>query len=221
MTSHYDAGYHFDKMEMPEAAYAMVSRSRARKMQPYIGRADKVFEFGVGSGLNLASLTCAVRRGFDVNPSSMEVAIRSRIEIVDSLDTSGGAYDVVICHHVLEHLLAPAECLVNLRRLLRPGGTLLLFVPYEEQRRYRKHIASDRNYHFYSWTPHTLANLVIECGFKVQSAKLGIFGYDRFCARLAAKLHLGDIGFRFLRWCAHLVRREREVRIVATCPAPL
>jgi SAM-dependent methyltransferase len=220
MTSHYDADYHFDKLTMPDAAYAMVSRSRAQKMQPYIGRADKVFEFGVGSGLNLASLTCGVRRGFDVNQSSTDVASRSQVEIVNSLEASVGAYDVVICHHVLEHLLAPAECLVNLRRLLRPGGTLLLFVPYEEQRRYRKHIASDRNYHFYSWTPHTLANLVIESGFNLQFAKLGIFGYDRFSARLAANLRLGDVGFRFLRGCAHFVRREREVRIVATCPNP-
>ncbi|MGH9808205.1 MAG: class I SAM-dependent methyltransferase, partial [Terriglobia bacterium] len=156
----------------------------------------------------------------DVNLTSMEVANRSQVEIVNSLEASGDAYDVVICHHVLEHLLAPAETLINLRRLLRPGGTLLLFVPYEEQHRYRKHIASDRNYHYYSWTPHTLANLVIECGFNLQFAKLGLFGYDRLCARLAAKLHLGDIGFCFLRGCAHLIRREREVRIVATCPEP-
>ena len=109
MTSHYDAGYHFDKMAMPETAYAMVSRSRAQKIQPYIGRSDKVFEFGVGSGLNLASLTCGVRRGFDVNPSSTDVARRCQVEMVGSLDASGGTYDVVICHHVLEHLLAPAE----------------------------------------------------------------------------------------------------------------
>ena len=88
MTSHYDAGYHFDKMAMPETAYAMVSRSRAQKIQPYIGRSDKVFEFGVGSGLNLASLTCGVRRGFDVNPSSTDVARRCQVEMVGSLDAS-------------------------------------------------------------------------------------------------------------------------------------
>ena len=219
MTAHYDAEYHFDKLAMPETEYAIVSRARARKFQPYIGGSDRIFEFGVGSGLNLASLTCAVRRGFDVNASSTEVANQSRVEIVPSLDAAGGPYDVVICHHVLEHLLAPAECLVRLRNLLRPGGKLLLYVPYEEQPRYRRYIESDRNHHFFSWTPHTLGNLVLECGFELQVAKLGRFGYDRFCARLAVKLRLGDAGFRLLRRCLHLVRREREVCIVANRPS--
>jgi hypothetical protein len=103
---------------------------------------------------------------------------------------------------------------------LRAGGTLLLFVPYEEGRRYRKHIVTDRNHHLYSWTPHTLANLAIETGFNLRSAAVARFGYDRFSARLASSLHLGDVGFRFIRRSLHLFRNEREVCVVATRPGP-
>ena len=75
--------------------------------------------------------------------------------------------------------------LANASAVAAAGRKFLLFVPYEEQRRYQRYIASDNNYHFYSWTPHTLANLVIECGFSlIRSARH--FGYGRFCARLAA-----------------------------------
>ena len=220
MTSHYDSAYYLKKVAMPEAAYVMLSRARARKLQPHIRPSDRVFEFGGGSGLNLASLVCAARHGSDINPSSNEVARQHGIEIVDSLDRIDDAYDAVVCHHVLEHLTAPAECLVSVRPLLRVGGTLLLFVPYDEGRRYRKHIATDDNHHLYSWNPHTLANLVIECGFTLKSATLGMFGYDRISARLATALRVGDAGFRIIRQCGHLIRREHEVCVIAMRPGP-
>jgi SAM-dependent methyltransferase len=219
MTSHYDAAYYLKKVAMPEAAYAILSNARARKIQPYIKPSDRVFEFGVGSGLNLASLVCGARHGSDINPSSNEIARQHGVEIIDSLGRIDDVYDVVICHHVLEHLTAPADCLVSLRPLLRVGGTLLLFVPYEKGWRYRKHIATDDNHHLYSWTPHTLANLAIECGFNLQSAALGMFGYDRISARLATALRVGDVGFRILRKCAHLIHKEHEVCVIATRPA--
>ena len=218
MTSHYDATYYLEELAMPEPDYAMVSRQRGGKIQPYIKPSDVVFEYGVGSGLNLASLVCRARYGFDINLSAIGIARQHGVEIVETCDGVEAAYDVVICHHVLEHLLAPADTLATLRRLLRVGGKLLLFVPYEEQRRYQRHIASDKNHHLYSWTPHTLANLVIESGFTLESAAVGTFGYNRIAARLARTLKLGEPGFRFLWGCAHLIRREREVRVVATRP---
>jgi SAM-dependent methyltransferase len=218
MTSHYDATYYDKEMAMPEVDYAMVSRQRAKKIQPYVRPSDVVFEYGVGSGLNLASLTCRARHGFDINLSSADDARRHGVEVIDSCDGIEAAYDVVICHHVLEHLLAPLETLAILRRLLRVGGKLLLFVPYEEQRRYQRYMPNDQNHHLYAWTPHTLANLVVESGFKLRSATLGKFGYNRVAARLATALHLGEAGFQFLWRCAHLIRREREVRLVAVRP---
>lgn len=213
MPSHYGAAYYLDLMAMPVDAYAMVSRLRARKLQPHIKPSDTVFEFGVGSGLNLASLDCAGRTGFDINPNSSVEAAKHGIQMVGAEDA--GRYDIVICHHVLEHVLSPAECLNSLRDRLNTNGRLLLYVPYEEQRRYQKHIASDPNHHLYSWTPHTLANLLSECGYDVQSASLGAFGYERFAARIAAQYRLGAMGFHLIHRLAHLLRGEREVRLVA------
>jgi SAM-dependent methyltransferase len=218
MPSHYDEAYYRSTLDMSDAMFVMASKLRAQKLQPSIGPSDRVLEFGVGSGLNLASLVCGARHGYDINPISNVVARKNGIELVEPSKIERETYDVVICHHVLEHLMAPVECLMEAHRLLRHGGTLLLFVPYEEQPRYRKHMSNDPDHHLYSWTPHTLANLVIECGFKLRSASVGTFGYDRICARWAVKFGLGEAGYRFIHQGAHLIRPEREVRVVAERP---
>jgi 2-polyprenyl-3-methyl-5-hydroxy-6-metoxy-1,4-benzoquinol methylase len=42
-----------------------------------------------------------------------------------------GAYDAIYCMEVLEHVVDPAAMLENFKRLLAPGGTLLISVPIE------------------------------------------------------------------------------------------
>lgn len=41
-----------------------------------------------------------------------------------------GAFDVVLCSQVLEHVFTPEVFLREIRRVLRPGGTLILTVPF-------------------------------------------------------------------------------------------
>ena len=52
-------------------------------------------------------------------------------------------------------------------------------------------------------------------GFDVAEAGTGEFGYSRFAAVWASKLHLGETGFRCLRRLLHIVKPAREVRIIA------
>jgi SAM-dependent methyltransferase len=40
------------------------------------------------------------------------------------------AFDAVLCSQVLEHVFTPEKFLAEIRRVLRPGGTLLLAVPF-------------------------------------------------------------------------------------------
>ena len=48
-----------------EQIFSAIARQRARKLSPYVGSKDRVFEYGVGSGFNLAALSCAERVGYD------------------------------------------------------------------------------------------------------------------------------------------------------------
>jgi SAM-dependent methyltransferase len=216
-----DAGksYHQKKRGIPPIAIPWVARLRAEKIQPHVRPADTVFEFGAGAGWNLLSLHCARRFAYDI--SEFAGANHENIEWTRDLNiVSPGSVEVVICHHALEHLLNPAEALSQIHHILRPSGLLLIFVPYEKERRYRQFNPSEPNHHLFSWNVQTLGNLVTECHFNVISASVDEFGYDRFAATLAARWKMGESGFRFLRRLAHILKPASEVRLVARRPQP-
>jgi SAM-dependent methyltransferase len=208
--------YHKIKRGLPEQAIPWVARLRARKFAGFISASDVVFEYGVGSGWNLAALDCRRKLGFDV-ADEVETEVRALgIEFVaDTTLIPEAVVDVVICHHTLEHLLHPPAALKEMRRVLKPQGRLLLYVPLERETRYEHFRRNEPNHHLYSWNVQTLGNLVEETGFTVTEAAAGEFGYSRFAAVWAAKLRLGERGFRFARRMLHAIRPAFEARVVA------
>ncbi len=208
--------YHEQKRGLPEAASAWVAKSRASKFAQYVKRSDTVFEYGVGWGWNLASLDCAEKIGFDISEVVQEKVRKRGIKTVSSIDVIGDAcIDVALCHHTLEHVLAPAEALKQMHRILRSDGKLLLFVPYERESKYTRFTPGEPNRHLYSWNCQTLGNLVEDCGFKVVESDVTMYGYDRFSACWANRLGLGDWGFRTIKGMMMPVKPIFEVRIVA------
>jgi SAM-dependent methyltransferase len=211
--------YHQSKRGLPEQAIPWVAALRARKLAPRVGAPDTVLEYGVGAGWNLAALRCRRKIGFDV-AGFLEPSLRALgIEFVaDTRSLPDALAEVVLCHHTLEHLLQPPEALAEMRRLLKPAGRLLLYVPFEREGRYEHFRPDEPNHHLYSWNVQTLGNLVQEAGFQVSEAGIGEFGYSRFAAAWAAKLRLGQPGFRCLRRLLHFIRPGFEVRLLAVKP---
>lgn len=208
--------YHEQKRGIPDSAERWVTHLRASKIAPYVHNTDVVFEYGVGSGWNLADLNCRRRMGTDVSQFLDEKVRAKGIEFIrDVRWLDNYSVDVALCHHTLEHVANPPAVLQELRRLLCANGKLLLYVPYEKEAKYTQFDPNEPNHHLYSWNVQTLGNLVTEAGFKVVEAKLGEFGYDRFAAHWAERLKLGESGFRLIRRLVHLVKPMREVRIVA------
>ncbi len=211
--------YHELKRSIPEAAYPWVARSRAAKIAPFVREEDTVFEYGVGFGWNLGELRCRRRVGFDLADFLGPIVRQHGIEFIEETRSlSDGMADVVVCHHTLEHVLHPADVLQEIRRVLRAGGTLLLFAPYEKERRYRQHRAEEPNHHLYSWNVQTLGNLVLETGFRLVAGRIAKFRLDRFAAVWACRLRLGEPGFRCIRGVGLALQPEYEVRIVASKP---
>jgi SAM-dependent methyltransferase len=66
--------------------------------------------------------------------------------------------DVVLCTETLEHVLQPHEMLMQAFRALRPGGTLLLTVPFSARWHYVP-------YDYWRFTPSGLKHLLEGAGF--------------------------------------------------------
>lgn len=69
-----------------------------------------------------------------------------------------GAFDVALCTEVLEHIARPATLLARARRCLRPGGCLVLTVPFAARWHFIPH-------DYWRYTPSSLAMLLTEAGF--------------------------------------------------------
>ncbi|MEO7299781.1 MAG: class I SAM-dependent methyltransferase [Verrucomicrobiota bacterium] len=208
--------YHYSKRALPENAVPWLARLRWQKISPYVQSSDAVFEFGVGSGWNLRDLRCAARAGLDVSSFLQGVVEKHGITFfTDVSKIEPASFDVVLCHHTLEHLIDPAKSLQQMKGMLKTAGRLLLFVPFEKERRYRRFDRAEPNHHLYSWNLQTLGNLVEESGFKVIEGKVSRFGYERFSGSFALRWKLGEKGFRFIHSALLLLRPAFEIKIVA------
>jgi SAM-dependent methyltransferase len=56
-----------------------------------------------------------------------------RLDITD-IDLPDGAFDLILCSHVLEHVTDDRAAMSELRRVLRPGGLCLVLTPYRTDR---------------------------------------------------------------------------------------
>ncbi len=98
---------------------------------------------------------------------------------VTALPYPDEAFDVVLCHHVVEHVEDDQAVLRECRRVLRPGGLLLLGIPQEDgaigrwlRRLHRRLYAEGEHVHFY--TIRSMTELLGRYGFTgIRVAKFG------------------------------------------------
>lgn len=101
-------------------------------------KARKVIEIGCGEGILLKCLTLntdSSAYGCDINEGSVRFAsslnpdVRLFMTDVNSLSIEDGAYDLVVCCEVLEHLSAPYTALQEIKRV--SSKYCVISVPYE------------------------------------------------------------------------------------------
>jgi SAM-dependent methyltransferase len=211
--------YHEGKRGLKPEALPWVMSLRAAKFQARVRDSDTVFEFGVGAGWNLGRLRCARKVGCDVAEFLANDLRAMGIEFLPNAEAApAGLADAVICHHALEHVIEPAATLAELLRILKPGGTLVLHVPWEREGRYARYDPGEPNHHLYTWNAQTLGNLAAVVGFRLTSVGVRRYGYDRFAASQAVRLRLRESGFRLFRACLITLRPLWEVELVAGRP---
>jgi SAM-dependent methyltransferase len=136
---------------------------------------------------------------------------------LNEFDPAGlGAFDCVVCSHVLEHLCWPERFLAAARPLLAPGGRLVVALPNALAWRQRAAFLAGRfrytdgglmdrtHFRFFDW--RTAQDLVAGAGYRVTSARaFGVFplsrllfGLGRAVDRAALSVWPGLFGWQFV-----------------------
>jgi SAM-dependent methyltransferase len=152
--------------------------------RPYCGDDRVILDYGCADGFSLRHLPASERIGVEVNPTAREHCRRLCEEEaipIDLHDDPAGVpdarVDTVFSNHVLEHIPHPLTALRHMLRILKPGGQLVLVVPFDDWRQANhKHWSPDEpNHHLYTWSPLNIGNLLAEAGFDVQKVSLRTF----------------------------------------------
>jgi SAM-dependent methyltransferase len=106
-------------------------------------------------------------RGFDVGCNKWPLP--GAMGVDDIHNDSFNAYrlpdvppvDYVFSSHCLEHLADPVRALEHWLTVLKPGGTLFLYLPHPDQKYWRPERCRK---HLHSWTPERMAEILRALG---------------------------------------------------------
>lgn len=114
----------------------LYARRASRVLRQLSGKNPKVLDVGCGRGLLLREFQrkgCAVT-GTEFSDDACRFAREAlqlpvRVGLLNELNFPDQSFDVVVMWHVLEHVSDPRPTLVEVSRILRPGGVFLVGVP--------------------------------------------------------------------------------------------
>jgi 2-polyprenyl-3-methyl-5-hydroxy-6-metoxy-1,4-benzoquinol methylase len=101
--------------------------------------------------------------------------METQVATLESAMLADESFDVVVMSHSLEHVAEPRADLARVRRLLRPGGLLLVSVPnfgsWQRERFGAEWFALDVPRHRTHFTPRSLAHALQGEGFELVSMR--------------------------------------------------
>jgi 2-polyprenyl-3-methyl-5-hydroxy-6-metoxy-1,4-benzoquinol methylase len=224
-----------------ERAVRTIAAARARRLARGLPAAARVLDVGCGRGVLLGALAdrgCEVH-GFEISPTAVLGAdSRTHLRIAECLAAAcypAEFFDEVILCHVLEHLPDPRETLLEVRRILKPRGRLVVAVPNLSSLQARWmgpawfHLDLPR--HLYHFPQTALQRLLARCGFESHSARhfaldQNVFGWLQSLLNRAAPSSRNGLYAILRNGSANtpsLLRVARACRLLlgAACTAPL
>lgn len=148
-----------------------------------IGAGNKVLDAGAGHAPYRQYFAHTTYETADFGQvTKKEYAAIDYVCDLSTIPVADGRFDAVILTQVLEHLPQPEAVLVELRRVLRPGGRIWLSTPlyFEEH---------EQPYDYYRYTQFALRRLLDRAGFDVLTVDWleGYFGTLSYQFQLAAR----------------------------------
>lgn len=101
-----------------------------------VGSGDGRFlEMGVTRGFKMFGLEISKKRVARAKKFLKSHGVQADVFVgdINKLPFKKGAFDVVVASEVVEHTLDPGRAVLELARVAKPGGTIIVTVPYKEQ----------------------------------------------------------------------------------------
>ena len=176
-------------MPMTEEMGHFVMHSERRRLQvisrllPKAG-ISRVLDVGCGNGelseilSNRGLSVTATDLGFDSIHRASSKIIKKNLKIpfvqgdIYRLPYDDHIFDAVVASEIVEHLEKPQDAMLEVARVLRPGGYFICSTPYRERLRYTICIHCNKktpvNAHLHSFDDKVFGNLLKEAGFSIE-----------------------------------------------------
>jgi ubiquinone/menaquinone biosynthesis C-methylase UbiE len=204
-----------------------------RERRGHRGRLN-ILDAGCGDGINLVGLDemtagqhpPAAIYGLDYNPLRLARARRAapgsslQQGSLYHLPFAGDSFDVLLCNHVIEHVPDLSRALSGLRRVLRPGGLLIIGVPNEGclmgrlRNRYIQPSIGRTTDHVHFFTDQSAGSALRQAGFRVHRIERETFFFP--CSYLNACCNEFGVGHWLMAGLRALLPSQAGGLIVAS-----
>jgi SAM-dependent methyltransferase len=121
---------------IPEDLWVEFEDATRDLLRRYARPGERVLDVGVGLGRLLAPLAEFPRFGMDISWGYLEIAKAAGIEVcfarIEDMPYREGAFDLVVCTDVIEHVPDLNLCCRKILSVVAAGGVLVVRVPYRE-----------------------------------------------------------------------------------------
>jgi SAM-dependent methyltransferase len=214
---YYPASYR-DYRPWSRRIFEFMYRLQTRRWSRNLGAPGFALEIGCGHGWMLNALRSHGWRvcGTERNPASARFATKELHLPVVVGDLSAlhatPTFDLMIMHHVLEHLPNPQGMLRQCAERLNDSGTLIVAVPNRASWQFRASGAQwfhlDVPRHLSHFTPACLERICASAGLRVARIRYVSLDQDPFGWMVSS---LNCMGFPQTRWLHWLAGRDREL----------
>lgn len=119
-----------------ESLWAEMETSTVNLIRKYSRPGQRILDVGVGLGRVLSGFRDLDRYGMDISLDYLQVAQGKGIlvsnALVEDMPYVDNLFDIVVCTDVLEHVIDLNLSCRKMLGVLRPGGILIVRVPYKE-----------------------------------------------------------------------------------------